>query len=96
MIGRVPAMSIDRAQWDEVVEAFSRFFEGRGEVVVTENEIEFRASITGLSLRRDGTSRSFMPLHELGARWEEVEFDPSGREVRLRGSDMTYTYRVPG
>lgn len=89
-------MPIRRADWDDVVEAFSRFFQGRGEVLARGDEIEFRASVTGLSLRRDGTSRSFMPLHELGARWDEVEFDSSGGEVRLRGSQVTYTYRLPG
>jgi hypothetical protein len=82
-------------QWDGLVEEFSRFFDGRGDVHVSRDELTFRTSISEFSLRRDGTSRSFMPLHEFGSRWEEVEFDPKGREVWLRGVDTTYTYRVP-
>lgn len=88
-------MRIDRTRWDEVVEAFSRFFEGRGEVRVTEDEVEFRTRAAGLALRRDGTSTSFMPLHALGAHWDEIEFAENGREVTLRGADVTYTYRPP-
>ena len=78
-----------------MIEAFREFFEPIGDVTVSPNEIEFASAITGLALRRDGSSRSFMPLHRLEAAWETIVFDHDGDEVKLIGDAATYTYRVP-
>ena len=36
-----------------------------------------------------------MPLHDLSARWDAIEFDDGVDEVTLIGEGATYTYRVP-
>lgn len=87
--------AIPRANWDAVSREFARFFAGMGGVRIDEHVAEFTAPDTGLNLERDGTSHSFMPLHELGARWEEVAFDHDAGVVELRNGDMSYRYRVP-
>jgi hypothetical protein len=89
---------LERRDWSSVVEAFVRFFEGLGEVRIDEDRVEFGGAPTvqtGLALRRDGTSTSFMPLHGLEARWERVRFDEAREEVVLEGSGVSYVYRVP-
>ena len=90
-----PAETIPRAEWDSVVSAFTAFFEPLGEVTVSDDEVEFAVVDTGLSLGRNGSSRSFMPLHDLGMRWDSIELDESAMEVRLVGAAGSYTYRVP-
>ena len=87
--------SVARDDWATVVASFRRFFEPLGEVVESPDEIEFIADITGLAVRRDGTSKSFMPLHDLEAGWETIVFEHEAGEVRLIGAGATYTYRVP-
>lgn len=74
---------------------FERFFSGLGHVSVSAEEAEFVAGFTGLALQRDGSSRSFMPLHNLEAGWSEVEFDYEQRLVTLRSEGTRYVYRVP-
>ena len=87
---------IERADWSAVVDAFGRFFAGlRGAVTETEDELAFEAGFTGLAINRNGTSRSFMPLHDLSATWVAIEFDDDAHEVTLIGDGATYTYRVP-
>lgn len=88
-------VSILRSDWEKVVETFQHFFESLGELKVTAEELSFSATDTGLSLHRNGTSRSFMPLHELGARWDEVAFDKPAWQVTLLADGLEYTYRVP-
>ena len=88
-------MSVSRGDGESVVDSFRAFFSPLGEVVADGDGVSFRAAETGLSLQRDGTSVSFMPLHELGARWEEIEFDRGQQQVRLIGDGVSYTYRVP-
>ncbi len=88
--------NIERHDWSRVVSAFARFFaELTGTVGETDDEIEFDAGFTGLAIHRNGTSRSFMPLHDLSARWEAIKFDDTANEVTLIGDGATYTYRVP-
>jgi hypothetical protein len=84
-----------RSEWDELTAAFRRFFERAGRVEVDGAEAAFAAPGTGFSLRADGTSNSFMPLHRFGATWDEVEFDFESHEVHLRSESAVYTYRVP-
>ena len=91
----MPSESVARSDWPTVVEAFRDFFDPLGEVVVSPDEIEFTAVFTGLAVRRDGTSKSFMPLHDLEAGWATIVFDRDAGEVRLIGAGATYTYRVP-
>lgn len=89
------AEAIPRSDWDRVVGAFEAFLAGVGEVVVGPDEVAMRADETGIALARDGTSRSFMPLHELGLRWETVAFDRDEDAVVLEAEGARYTYRVP-
>ena len=87
--------TIPRNDWHAVVAAFSEFFAGVGNVTAAGDSVVFAAGDTGLSLNRDGTSQSFMPLHELGARWDAVTFDSDAATVELRSSGVSYLYRVP-
>ena len=87
--------SVSRADWSAVVESFREFFEPFGEVITSVEEAEFAARGTGLAVRHDGTSKSFMPLHDLEAAWETIVFDADAGEVKLVGPNATYTYRVP-
>ncbi len=89
--------SFDRTDWHELSRAFERCFAGKGQVVAGADEISFREPTlgTGLTLRRDGTSQSFMPLHGLEARWDRVVFDDEAEEIRLEGDAVAYTYRIP-
>jgi hypothetical protein len=87
--------TISRTAWDDVRATFREFFAGVGEVTVTDESVVFSAPDTSLSLGRDGRSRSFMPLHDLAARWDEVTFDHDAMEVRVASADAQYVYRVP-
>ena len=89
------ADAIPRDEWDRVVDAFATFFEGVGDVTAGPDEVSMTADETGIALARDGSSRSFMPLHELGLRWETVAFDEDADAVVLAADGATYTYRVP-
>ena len=86
---------VARADWAELVSEFRDFFAPLGRVNVSDEEVEFQAGYTGLALHRDGTSRSFMPLHDLSATWEQVSFDRANLVVQLMSEQLTYTYRVP-
>lgn len=86
---------IARSDWDAVCDAFGGFFADAGETEVDEGTATFRAAITGFTIARDGTSRSFMPLHSVELGWEEVAFDRARHEVRLIGPSGTYTYVLP-
>ena len=85
-------LSVD--QWAEISETFAAFFGPLGSVRIEVNEVSFAAGDTGLVLGSDGTSRSFMPLHELGTRWDSVVFDASAWRVVLTSDDIEYIYRV--
>ena len=89
--------SVERSDWAKVVASFAAFFEGLGTVVVDGESVSFAApeAGTGLVLGADGTSKSFMPLHGMSARWETVTFDTEERTVTLSGDGFAYTYRVP-
>jgi hypothetical protein len=92
----VAPIDIGRADWPAVVDAFRAFFDGLdGTVREAGNEIEFNAGYTGLAIHRNGTSRSFMPLHGLDAAWDTVVFDRDSYEVTLVGGTTRYVYRVP-
>ena len=86
---------IPRTSWPDVVAVFTRFFEGLGEVAVEDGTVSFEAPDTGLSVSRDGSSKSFMPLHGLSLTWDTITFDPTRWEVRLAGPGGTYSYVVP-
>ena len=86
---------IERTSWPKVVAAFTAFFEGMGEVRTDADRASFESDVTGLSVSSDGTSRSFMPLHDLNLTWEAIRFDTERFEVRLEGAGGTYTYVVP-
>ena len=90
-----PPISVVRSDWPSVVAAFCEFFEPLGDVTVSADEVEFASAITGLAIRQDGTSKSFMPLHDLEAAWDTIVLDSDADEVKLIGAGATYTYRVP-
>lgn len=87
--------TVDRHDWAAVTEAFAEFFEPLGRVEVTGDLARFEAEGTGLAIRSDGTSSSFMPLHSLDSVWDSVTFDRVANLVTLSSGDTTYTYRVP-
>lgn len=89
--------SVDRSDWPAVRAAFAAFFAGLGTVVTDGDTAFFDApeSGTGLTLNRDGTSTSFMPLHGMSARWENVTFDSEEQTATVAGDGFSYTYRVP-
>ncbi len=91
----MPSVSIDCSDWSSLAVHFSDFFDGLGEVTISESELVFEAGYTGLSVARDGSSRSFMPLHDLAAQWDRIRLDRDERLVVLEGDSVTYTYRVP-
>ncbi len=74
---------------------FERFFSDRGSLSITADEVSFDAGKTGLALNSDGSSRSFMPLHGLDARWDAVIFDHGSQEVTLVSDTTRYLYCVP-
>ncbi len=88
---------IDRSSWTSAATAFASFFAGLGDVETGDRSLIFSSprAGTGLTLNRDGTSTSFMPLHEMGGRWNRVTFDPAEHEVVVEGAGFSYTYRVP-
>jgi hypothetical protein len=89
---------VSRSDWEAIAHAFGEFFGGCGATSVTDLDLTFDGRprvATGLVLRRDGTSTSFMPLHGLEARWDAVRFDADGDEVVLMGDGVSYTYRLP-
>lgn len=90
-------VSVDRHDWPEVVRRFRSFFAGRGEITETVDAVTFegRAEGNALVLRQDGTSSSFMPLHGLEARWDQITFDATAEEVVLEAEGVSYTYRMP-
>ena len=91
-------MTIDRRSWPEVVSAFEEFFGALGEVTSTDHAVSFSGLPrvdTALELRRDGTSSSFMPLHDLQSTWQSVTFDGRSSEVVLTDGATSYRYRIP-
>ena len=84
-----------RAAWDSIAHAFHTMFEGLGEVTEDRDGIRFRTDETGLDIRRDGTSRSFMPLHASSMRWTDATFDMTNDAVMLSDGTSSYLYRVP-
>jgi len=91
----MPGEPVPRADWPSVIVSFRNFFEPFGEVSTSAEEATFVAQGTGLAIRHDGISKSFMPLHSLEAAWETIVFDGEAGEVKLVGPNATYTYRVP-
>ncbi|MGI9667484.1 MAG: hypothetical protein ACR2N2_10330 [Acidimicrobiia bacterium] len=87
--------TIDIDDWQAVADAFRHMFAGLGAIVEDPTGIRFLAEETGLDLGRDGTSRSFMPLHESRLRWDTITFDEAEREVLLTDGCSTYLYRIP-
>ena len=91
-------VTIDRRSWPEVVSTFEDFFGGLGKITSTDEAVSFSALPrlnTTLELRRDGTSSSFMPLHDLESTWESVTFDSNAFEVVLTDGATSYRYRIP-
>ena len=92
-------MEYDVGDWEGLSGAFEVMFEGLGEVESDESKLKFTSFpsdvATGISLSRDGSMLANMPLHGVDSIFERVIFDDGRESIRLIGSSMDYTYRVP-
>ncbi len=92
-------MEYDVGDWEGLSGAFKDMFEGLGEVESDESKLKFTSFpsdvATGISLSRDGSMLANMPLHGIDSIFERVIFDDGRESIRLIGSSMDYTYRVP-
>ena len=92
-------MEYDVGDWEGLSGAFEDMFEGLGEVESDESKLKFTSFpsdvATGIFLSRDGSMLANMPLHGIDSMFERVIFDDKRESIRLIGSSMDYTYRVP-
>ena len=90
---------IEISDWEDLSEAFREMFDGLGKIEVSDTALRFESVhpdvATGISLSRDGAMMANMPLHGIDSRFERVQIDYRRKEIRLIGSSMDYTYRVP-
>ena len=90
---------IEISDWEDLSEAFREMFDGLGKIEVSDTALRFQSVhpdvATGISLSRDGAMMANMPLHGIDSRFERVQIDKRRKEIRLIGSSMDYTYRVP-
>ena len=90
---------IEISDWEVLSEAFREMFDGLGKIEVSDTALRFESVhpdvATGISLSRDGAMMANMPLHGIDSRFERVQIDERRKEIRLIGSSMDYTYRVP-
>ena len=90
---------IEISDWEDLSEAFREMFDGLGKIEVSDTALRFESVYpdvaTGISLSRDGAMMANMPLHGIDSRFERVQIDERRKEIRLIGSSMDYTYRVP-
>ena len=94
---RVQEYSI--SEWENLSGAFERMFNQLGEVKVTESSLEFTSFAsdvaTGISLTREGAMLANMPLHGIDSKFDRVVIDKPMESMRMLGSNLDYTYRVP-
>ena len=87
------------SEWENLSGAFERMFDQLGEVKVTESSLEFTSFAsdvaTGISLTREGAMLANMPLHGIDSKFDRVVIDKSMESMRMLGSNLDYTYRVP-
>jgi len=90
---------IEISDREDLSEAFREMFDGLGKIEVSDTALRFESVhpdvATGISLSRDGAMMANMPLHGIDSRFERVQIDERRKEIRLIGSSMDYTYRVP-
>ena len=87
------------SEWENLSGAFERMFDQLGEVKVTESSLEFTSFAsdvaTGISLTREGAMLANMPLHGIDSKFDRVVIDKPMESMRILGSNLDYTYRVP-
>ena len=87
------------SEWENLSGAFKRMFDQLGEVKVTESSLEFTSFAsdvaTGISLTREGAMLANMPLHGIDSKFDRVVIDKPMESMRMLGSNLDYTYRVP-
>ena len=87
------------SEWENLSGAFERMFDRLGEVKVTESSLEFTSFAsdvaTGISLTREGAMLANMPLHGIDSKFDRVVIDKPMESMRMLGSNLDYTYRVP-
>ena len=87
------------SEWENLSGAFERMFDQLGEVKVTESSLEFTSFAsdvaTGISLTREGAMLANMPLHGIDSKFDRVVIDKPMESMRMLGSNLDYTYRVP-
>ena len=92
-------MEYDVGVWAGLSGALEGMFVGLGVGESDESKLKFTSFpsdvATGISLSRDGSMLANMPLHGIDSMFERVIFDDRRESIRLIGSSMDYTYRVP-
>jgi len=87
------------SEWENLSGAFERMFDQLGEVKVTESSLEFTSFAsdvaTGIYLTREGAMLANMPLHGIDSKFDRVVIDKPMESMRMLGSNLDYTYRVP-
>ena len=87
------------SEWENLSGAFERMFNQLGEVKVTESSLEFTSFAsdvaTGIYLTREGAMLANMPLHGIDSKFDRVVIDKPMESMRMLGSNLDYTYRVP-
>lgn len=85
--------------WNLLCTSFEHFFKDLGHVTVQANAIHFDSFDndveTSLNIFQSGDFAASMPLHGVDSSLQNVVFDSLKNEVRLTGTDIDYTYRIP-
>mgnify|MGYP006138585059 CR=1 FL=1 len=92
-------MELLLSQWVEISDAFTKLFDGLGDITSTEEKLAYSSNppyvATGISITSSGYMVANMPLHDIDSRFERVLIDDSLYMIRLIGPNMDYTYRIP-
>ncbi len=92
-------MELHLSDWDAICVAFSKMFNGLGDVSTSEEALEYRSSppdvATGIVLTYDGSIIANMPLHNIDSKFDRVRFYDSMGFIQLIGPNFDYTYKIP-
>tara|TARA_B100000768_G_C11166071_1_gene326639 strand:- start:50 stop:361 length:312 start_codon:yes stop_codon:yes gene_type:complete len=85
--------------WDAICSTFQDFFEKLGVIEITDSYVSFSSYpddvITHFRINSDGMLSASMPLHGIGIKINNVEFDKIQNRVRTNGVEINYEYQVP-
>ena len=92
-------MELLLSQWVEISDAFTKLFDGLGEISSNEEKLAYSSIppcvATGISITSEGYMVANMPLHDIDSKFERILIDDSMYMIRLIGPNMDYTYRIP-